>query len=171
MRFCSGFVINFFADAGPREALLQLGTVLIHRQMQSPLGTCLVNCPAALFASSGTMCDIVCNFAIISIHGCFDTPKLDWNEAYMSIDCDTMVEQCLAARLTSIVCSTSVTHEFMCMPPWRRFPSMKEAASRQSAHLRGTEGEDDKAYSQLAPESGPHQDKSRPPPGPHDVSG
>ena len=49
---------------------------------------------------------------------------------------------------------------------------MKEAAGRQSDHLQGTSGGDDKAYSQLAPESGPHQDKNtRSPPGPHDVSG
>ncbi len=53
-----------------------------------------------------------------------------------------------------------------------RYPAMKEAASRQSDHLQGTSGGDDKAYSQLAPESGPHQDKNtRSPPGPHDVSG
>ena len=52
-----------------------------------------------------------------------------------------------------------------------RYPNMKEAASRQSDHLQGTSGGDDKAYSRLAEESGPHQDKSRPPPGPHDVSG
>ena len=48
---------------------------------------------------------------------------------------------------------------------------MKEAAGRQSDHLQGTSGGDDKAYSQLSEKSGPHQDKSRSPPGPHDVSG
>ena len=83
--------------------------------------------------------------------------------------CILVLLLCLVLCMSCLWADDQRPHCAVCT--WCRFPSMKEAAGRQSAHLHGTEGEDDKAYSQLAPESGPHQDKSRPPPGPHDVSG